>query len=687
MVEKQKPYPHNAITDCLEKILRAKKEYAVHRNLEDFPELRKEFETAKLPIDPRLPVDLICANEIKEETASGEKTQRWHYTLFLVNSTEEISDLLKDRLRFYQFYLSGIRSIEPNRLMIVTVIPHQFTLLQDNIRFFRENGFGLWKIDVDAVKKKVIVSAKDLRKHMIKAFKNTIEESKREIPTEAEKWLPTIQIADEIGVDPKELRDAVSKKAPDFVLFFEEYVEDAVESIAGMSPEKFGKRYIDREILDSVLKVENIPYQDELFRLINKHLTDKGDDYDFTKNCFQILWTSNFNENYPLTLSDLEALLQQFFPTYREHFIHQLQVFLLGAIILSHLFKNRKNFFDTSEIDDEKKANIHKGWLLASSIHDFTYPLQRYDEWGGKFFKEQLNIDRILSFLELKNIYVEEDFSTCTEHLLSQLENNFIGTDSWQRNRFCNAIRRFCYYEKTEKKNHGLMCSFYLQKKFRSETKFDREFHEKILLPAAVAVAMHDNEIWQILGGNVDGNIKQRWEYIAEVLELKELKEDVKITRILKKDGVNDEDKNKQIAEILRDEKKNWVGDIYTDISYIIETKSIGLDFKDQPLAFLLVLLDNLQDYGRPCEDDEFKQEMEAADIRLKDIVSDKDAKKITIQLYFSETEEKSARFMTRKLAIFKKIAKFLRSPDISFDVEYWDREIENRAKHRFTIK
>ena len=685
MVEKQKPYPHNAITDCLEKILRAKKGYAVHRNLEDFPELREEFETTELPIDPRLPVDLICANEVMEETASGEEKQYWHYTLFLVNSTEEISELLKDRLRFYQFYLSGIISIEPNRLMIVTVIPHQFTLLQKDIKFFKENGFGLWKIDIDEVKKKEIVVANDLRQHMIKAFKNTIKKSEEEVPTEPKKWLPTIKIADEIGVDPEKLKDAVSKKAPDFVLFFEEYVEDAVESIVGMSPEKFGKRYIDREILDSVLKVENIPYQDELFRLINKHLTDKGSDYDFTKNCFQTLWNSNFNEAYPLTLRNFEALLQQFFPTYREHFIHQLQVFLLGAIILSHLFKNPKNFFDTSEIDDEEKVNIHKGWLLASSIHDFTYPLQRYDEWGGNFFKEQLNIDRLLSFLELKNIYVEEDFSTCTEYLLAQLNNNFIGADSWQKNRFYNAIRRFCYYEKTEKKNHGLMCNFYLQKKFRNETKFDREFHEKILLPAAVAVAMHDNEIWQILSGNVNGNIEQRWEYIAEVLGLKELKENVRITSILKNDGVNDEDKNKQIAKILRDEKKNWVGDIYTDISYIIKTKPIGLDFKGQPLAFLLILLDNLQDYGRPCEDDELKQEMEAADIRLKEIISDKDSKVITIRLFFSQTEE-SMGFIKGKLKILRKIEKFLRSPDTKFIIEYWDRENERKAKFRRTI-
>ena len=676
MVEKPRSYPHNEVTDCLEKILHAKGGYDVRKNLEDFPKLRRELKT-RLPIDPRLPVDLICANKVQEETATGTKKSYWHYTLFLVNSTEKISKSLQNRLRFYQFYLSGIKSIEPSRLMIVAAIPHQFDLAQKDIEFFEENGFGLWKIDTDTVGKSEVVGAKNLRDHMIEEFQKAIRESKKEVPKELKKWLPIIKISREIEIAPKKLKDAISERAQDFILFFEEYILDAVESIAGMSPEQFGKRYIDREILNSALKLENISYQDELFRLINSHLTEKVSDYDFSKGCFQHLWKINFKEDYPLTLKKFELLLQQFFPTYREHFIHQLQVFLLGTIILSHLFKNPRNLFETSEIDDKEKVNIHKGWLLASSIHDFTYPLQKYDEWSEKFFKEQLNIDRLLSFLELKNIYVEEDFSACTENILSKLKSDFIDSDSWERDKLYNAIRRFCYYEKTEKKNHGLMASFYLQKKFKKEIKFNREFQEKILQPAAVAVAMHDNEIWQILSGQINGSREQRWKFIAEILGIKESKEDVDITNCFRKGQCKD----KQIADTLRETRKKWVGDIYIDISNITKKKPISkLRFKSEPLTFLLILIDNLQDYGRPCEDEERKKGMEAADIRLKEIVSDKNCQVITIRLYFSRTEEESMGFIKNKIEILKKIEKFLRSPDTKFLIEYWDRENGKKA-------
>lgn len=680
MVEKHQSYSHNEVTDCLEKILRTLKGYEVRRNLEDFPKLRRELKT-KLQIDTRLPVDIICANQVQEETATGSKTKKWHYTLFLVNSTEEISELLKDRLRFYQFYLSGIKSIEPNRIMVVAVIPHQFTLSQEDIKFFEENGFGLWKIDIGEVRKEEVVGAKNLRDHMIDAFVNTIKRSEEEVPKEAKKWLPIIKIANEIKVDPEKLKDAVSKKAKDFVLFFEEYIGDAVEGIAGMSPEQFGKMYIDREILNEASKLKDVSYQDELFQLINSHLREKVSDYDFSRKCFQNLWKVYFREKYPLTLRKFESLLQHFFPTYREHFIHQLQVFLFGTIVLNHLFKNPKNFFETSKIDNKQQDNIYKGWLLASSIHDFTYPLQKYDEWSRAFFKEQLKIDRLLSFLELKSVYVEEDLSACTENIISQLKEDFVYSDSWEKDALDNAIRRFCYYEKTEKKNHGLMGSFYLQKTFRKGIKFSREFKEKILQPASVAVAMHDNEIWQILSGKVNGNREKKWQFIVKILGISKTREDFDITKELEKGQIKD----KNIAKRLRDTGGDWLGNIYTDISNLIKNKPFRkLLFKSKPLAFLLILIDNLQDYGRPCENAKLKKGMEAADIRLKEIISDEYSQVISIRLYFSRTRE-SMDFIDDKFENLRKMTKFLRSPVTKFIIEFWNRE-DGKKERRFTI-
>lgn len=98
--------------------------------------------------------------------------------------------------------------------------------------------------------------------------------------------------------------------------------------------------------------------------------------------------------------------------------------------------------FENGEID-VKKCNLVKGWLLASSIHDFTYPLQKYDEWSSEFFKQQLSIDEPLSFLELKGIYVEKTFLTRVEHMLSKLEKDFIDTVGWGKTKLYNEIRRF----------------------------------------------------------------------------------------------------------------------------------------------------------------------------------------------------------------------------------------------------
>ena len=679
MAKGKESYAHNRITDWLEKGFPVKEGYEIHRNLEDFSKLREDFEQKpKLPIDPRLPVDLICAKEEEEPTEKG-KEKFWHYTIFLVNSTETISESLRKRLSFYQFYLSRIPSIQPNRLMIVVAIPHYFDVEAADKEFFKENGFGLWQIDIDKNEKKEVVPAKNLRDRMSEEFKKAVDEPEDpKEPKEPKKVLPLTEISKEIPTNVNVLREAIKKRAEDFVLFFEEYIDDAVWSIAGISPEQFGKRYVDRKLLDFVLKLENVSYRDELFRLVNEHLTEKGADYSFSRECFKSLWKSNFDGmEYPGTLERFEIFLQQFDPEYREHFIHQLQVFLLGAIILDHLFQSPTELFENGETS-VKKGNLVKGWLLASSIHDFTYPLQKYDEFSSEFFEQQLKIEESLSFLELKGIYVEKTFLTRVEHLLSKLENDFVDTGGWEKTKLYNEIRRFFYYEIAEKKNHGLMGSSYLLKQFEGK---DPEILSNIVLPAAVASSMHDDEIWQTLSGQINGDIEKKWGYITGLMgKGKDITAD-----ILRNTNINDEQKETEITDTLRKKHGEWVGNLYADISNIIIKKPLfEVYLKKQPLTFLLILCDNLQDFGRPCKDKERMKVIEEADIRLRNISFDPKTLTLTIKLGFNDIEQ-TLDFMSQKIKMLRKMESYLKSRDIKFIIEYWDR-VADRRKYTFTI-
>jgi len=666
----EKRYNHNEIVEWL------KKQYspdATFETFEDIPVLRKKLLKGKLPIDLRYSVDLIHVEKRKERKDKEPGTKDvFYYTLFLV-FTEEISDKesdetygkilnsFRERLLFYQFYFSKIA--EPKSLKIIVVVPNYVAISSEVIeKFFEWCKLGLWRIDIDKDDKGEVVPAKYLRERMGEEFKVSIKDRKDMGKTIQE-------ISKKIKSDKLTLKKAIGEKAEDFAIFFEQYILDAVDAISGIKPEQIGKRYIDRKLIDFVFKSKkNVSYGEKLRDLVNKHLTRKGDDYKFSRECFDSLWKSNFpGMDYPRTLEHFEAFLQQFFPTYREHFVHQFQVFLLGVIILDHLLQNSTKLFEGTEVD-VKKDNLVKGWLLASSIHDFTYPLQEYDEWSSEFFKQQLRIDEALSFLELKGIYVEKTFLTRVEHLLSGLEEDFIKADGCEKTILYNEIRRFFYYEIAEKKNHGLMSGSYLLKRFEEEER-DREEFSKVILPAALAAATHDDEIWHTLSGQIVDSEK-KWEYIAKLLKI-EIDEEV--AKILRDSDLNDEEKDRKIASILR-KKKEWIGNIYADISNILTKKPLSeLYLKKQPLAFLLILCDNLQDCGRLCKDKKLKEGMDAADIRLKDVVLDVKSSTITIQLFFN-TGIESISFMERKVGILSKIANFLKSPDIKFIIEFWDR-------------
>ncbi|MBA7651025.1 hypothetical protein ES703_58840 [subsurface metagenome] len=572
---------------------------------------------------------------------------------------------------FYQYYFSRIE--EPRSIRTIVVVPSYIDISPETIeKFFKDYKIGLWVIDVDRNEKQEVVTAEYLRKRMGKEFIESVNN-----PKDMGKEIK--EISKEIGVDESAFKRAIEKKSEDFATFFEQYVLESVDAIAEIRPEQIGRRYIDRKLLDFMFDLDNVAYGTKLRDLVNKHLTQKGDDYLFSRNCFESLWPDYFDGmEFPPTLERFEAFLQHFFPEYREHFIHQFQVFLLGTIIIGHLLQNPINLFENGEID-VKINNFARGWLLASSIHDFTYPLQKYDEWSSEFFRQQLSIDEPLSFLELKGIYVEKTFLTRVEHLLSKLEKDFVETSDWEEAKFYNEIRRFFYYAIAEKKNHGLMGGSYLLKRFEEK---DREEFSNVILPAAVASAIHDAEIWQTLSGQPNSDIDKKWEYIAGILKIAKNED---IARVLADPNLNLEGKNQQIVSILR-KKDEWIGNIYADISNIVMKKPLSkLSLKSQPLAFLLILCDNLQDCGRPCENENLRKAMEAADIRLKNISFDPKSSTLTIQLFFNDTIE-SIGFMGGKVAIWSKIKNFLKSTDIKFVIEYWDRKIDKEAKYPFTI-
>ena len=563
--------------------------------------------------DIHLPIDLFC---------SIEKDSKKINCAIIVSSIDNISEDFQKKLLFYQYYLS--LNYKPADYTIVLVVSNTAKVdiypfyekegEKKSKDFYKENGIGLWRINPDKVIDKESYSAITLQARINKDFEQFI---KTLFEQKEKKQLTIIK---EKNANPE---DILAFFSSDIHLFVDRYIHDSVKGIAGFNPPKFNKRYIDSSLLERVSTISTITYKKCLCEGISEHLSTKGDDVEFCTNALNNLWEGCVpKQKYPAILKNYESLLKEFFPKYRDHYVHQFQVFLLGAIIIDELIKCGKFKGNHDHICD--------GWLLAASYHDFSYPIQKYDDYISYFFKETIGIDEPLGLLELKSNYMEYKFSSNIEFIISSIstcfdKNEFKGEVGTEK---LNKIREFFYYKIVKNKNHGLLSALGLLKKLETQKSL-----EDILLPASTAIALHDDEVWQPLHGLTTEDSRDNDEWVKNVRNIAPIKE---------------------------------------------------ISFEDHPLAFLLILCDNIQDWGRHCEDEEFEKQLEAANIRLKEVVMTDS--KLIIRLYVNIGRQ-SLPVMSYKEKILQKIEKILKSPTVKFALEFWDREKDEITKYVYNIE
>ncbi|MDD1689767.1 MAG: hypothetical protein LUQ66_03815 [Methanoregula sp.] len=545
-------------------------------------------------IDPNLPVDLISSKIDKGVT---------YYIVYLIVSTDFSKDYskveLEKRVKYYRYYLSRIKTLKD--LKIILVMPKSIDL---NSKFFKETGIGQW----------------------IYLGDGTIQEK-----------IETFSITEQMQ---HEYRDDIAKikkgETPDF---FSKFVYDSVNAIAGLNPDQFGKSSIDRKLLDQIFDLNTISYRDELFEYINEHLTEKGDEYVFTSEIFSSLWKKELGPSYSDFLEVFEPSLQYISASnlkrggriYRDHYIHQFQVFLLGLPIIDKKYNLFKERYKQPELV----------WLVAASFHDNAYPVQLYDKWSGEFFKRVFNIQKEIGTIELKSKFIDEDFLSCLGYLICSfckthppqrtLENNWLASES--------ELIQFIHRMITEEKNHGVLSCVSLLKMLTSipketddstgnnqikkepsnrekVTEIHHDFESalnEIFVPGALAIALHDEKVW-------DAEIK----------------------------GKQPDEKEKFLTKLC---------------------------FDDDPISFLLIFCDCVQEWGRPSKSQDLDENQKEKKFYLKTIDINEEFVKITLWApYHSKTED----FFLKKQEELKKIQRFLCQGDsYKFIIRIEDKKLK----------
>jgi len=546
---------------------------------------------------PHLPVDLFCT---KGEGAAQE------YCLVIVASIDEISKKFQKKLFFYQYFLS--HHYKPSRLKIVLAVPASATVIttpfyadteeEKKQDFYKVNGFGLWKI-------------KD-KHNIVKTYS-------------------PITLTDKIAKDFERLiakkNNELMKKATEISYFVDKYIHDSVLGIVGVSPDEVEERYIDRTLLEKMLELEKISYREDLFDAISKHLSYKNNEYEFVSGVFSKLWKTQINVAYNNFLKTFDPALQHVFAEtreggriYRDHYIHQFQVFLLGLYVIDKIYD-----------DFVKKHNCKKpeiSWLMISSFHDMAYPVQLYDEWSSKFFHKIFGVPKGIARIELKSKFVEQSFMNCTNCLIAKLCSKEELKGDWLAKK--KELLRFFYEKITEAKNHCILSSMSLLKILREEyenkiTIGDMDFEhicEDIIIPSALAIAIHAEEVW---GGLRD---KGKWQKRKTEVPL----------------------------PVLR--------------------------FEDDPLSFLLIFCDSIQEWGRPSQSQAAEKDRKRKRFYLRDLqYNPKRGFDVTI---WTPDDLKTQKFFKTKKTELGEIETFLQQPsDMKFAVRLED---QNRKGEDFEM-
>jgi CheY-like chemotaxis protein len=192
---------------------------------------------------------------------------------------------------------------------------------------------------------------------------------------------------------------------------------------------------------------------------------------------------------------DLEEILYSI-PRYRDHFFHQVKVFLLGFCIINEL--NRKKLVNGKIFDNNNGMKI---WFLTSVFHDIGYPFEKINNWLNSYFESVLRSPGDISDGEILPVHIDwGSLLGKRYHSFHLHEISRIICDSYKKHEvseiksqvLAELLTKTSRYV-TETPDHGLYSSIILQNFLRKKIQ-DYEIDN-----ICVAVALHNDQIAQIV--------------------------------------------------------------------------------------------------------------------------------------------------------------------------------------------
>jgi hypothetical protein len=276
--------------------------------------------------------------------------------------------------------------------------------------------------------------------------------------------------------------------------------ESLIQSIFSKSlQEKIGNlENVSKPCREKLVKFfENINSQKSIDKEVLKFLPELW--HLYSKKNMQLKYIENFDFFNSNILTEI--------PFYRDHFVHQFVVYLMGLIIVDAFYEDFSGFYKKAYCDDREIVYgfyLEQSWLVTALFHDTAYPFEKLNSWlkqflnkiirddegGGNinipidsilFRPQYINrIDDLADYLNKTSINPDKDFKKIREQLLLELSDNRKTSNT----RNDNGI------------DHGIIGALILLG--------DIGFSDNVIRPSATAIALHNKFLFKMNGYIVD---------------------------------------------------------------------------------------------------------------------------------------------------------------------------------------
>ena len=391
------------------------------------------------------------------------------------------------------------------------------------------------------------------------------------------------------------------------------------------------KGKISLRLIDKLPEVNNIIYKDVLHDLSSNFRDLAKDDYEIADKCITRLWKIYLGLKFPIIQRRVENILQRE-EKYRDHFVHQFQVFLIGAYILDKIYS------DIADDFEEKYAcKIENVWLAASTFHDFSYGLQNFDTWLLQFFEDILLVKNSqtkenLNLLNLDAAMIREALLEKVIKIVEQLAKT--------KGKHKEEMIRFFYEKVVRDRNHGVLSAISLLKLYDEADRSSLKINDAGILQAAISIGCHDEDIWEALCGcqgyrkTIVSRPSTREKCAAD--SCKRYLWSAKSAKIYNEKIYEEKEKLATGASIDKSKLKceSW------EWNFMKEEFMKRIKFEDYPILFLLIFCDNVQDDGRVTSSDDMVSK-DLSSIEDINIETKKKKQLITVNLRADSASQK----------------------------------------------